>query len=143
CSGGGRVGTTGGAVAIFCGRQMRRAVVALAAFATAALAGAAAAQSANSIDRFSLAPSQLVNPADLTKDEADFYGTLKDPDEARAFIVTRSYVRLCQAVIDKKSPAAGLPPRPSAFKVAYMLPGEAEMINDAIGESVVARWTAK
>jgi hypothetical protein len=85
-----------------------------------------------------LSSSQIVKPADLTQKEGDYYRTLSDPEVAKNFLLTRSYVRLCQQVIDHKLPATELPDKPLGFSVRYLLPGEATLINAAISESIIA-----
>lgn len=89
-------------------------------------------------DSNSLAPSQLISTSNLTPKESNYYSTLKDPVVAKNFIITRSYVRLCQAVVDRKSPAENLPDKPLGFSVRYLLVGEATMINNAIAASIIA-----
>jgi hypothetical protein len=85
-----------------------------------------------------LSSSQIVKPAELTQKEGDYYRTLSDPEVAKNFLLTRSYVRLCQQVIDHKLPAIQLPDKPLGFSVRYLLPWEATLINAAISESIVA-----
>jgi len=86
-----------------------------------------------------LSPSQLISPADFTPQEAAYYAKLTDPDVAKNFIATRSYVRLCKAVLDKTMPAEQLPDKPMGFSVRYTLPGEVQIINNAIAASIVAQ----
>jgi hypothetical protein len=83
-----------------------------------------------------LSPAQLLKPDDLTPKELDFYKKLTDPEIAKNFIITRSYVRLCQKVNDKKMPAE--PDKPLGFSAHYLLSGEATMINHALSDSIVA-----
>ncbi len=85
-----------------------------------------------------MASSQILKPADLTAKEASYYKTLADPEVAKNFIITRSYVRLCQQVVDKKLPADQLPDKPLGFSVRYLLAGEVTMINRAISDSIIA-----
>jgi hypothetical protein len=85
-----------------------------------------------------MAPSQMLRPSDLTPQELDYYNKLTDPEVAKNFIATRSYVRLCQKVLDKAMLAEGLPDKPLGFSVRYLLAGEANMINRAISASIVA-----
>jgi hypothetical protein len=85
-----------------------------------------------------LSPAQIVNPANLTEKESAYYQKLTDPVVAKNFLVTRSYVRLCQQVIDHKLPAIQLPDKPLGFSVRYLLPGEATLINTALSESIIA-----
>jgi hypothetical protein len=85
-----------------------------------------------------LTPAQIVKPADLTEKESVYYQKLTDPLIAKNFLVTRSYVRLCQQVIDHKMPAIQLPDKPLGFSVRYILPGEAQLINKAIAENIIA-----
>ena len=86
-----------------------------------------------------LSPSQIVKPTDLTPKELNYYQQhAGEAEVAKNFLITRSYVRLCQQVIDKKLPATKLPDKPLGFSVRYLLPGEANMINEAIAQSVAA-----
>jgi hypothetical protein len=85
-----------------------------------------------------LTPAQLLKPDDLTPKELDFYKKQSDPEITKNFIITRSYVRLCQKVIDKKMPAELLPDKPLGFSAHYLLAGEATMINQALSDSIVA-----
>ena len=85
-----------------------------------------------------MTPAQILKPADLTPKELDYYQKLTEPDLAKMFITTRSYVRLCQQVIDRKLPASRLPDKPTGFSVKYLLPGEANVINQAIAASIIA-----
>ncbi len=85
-----------------------------------------------------LTSAQTVKPADFTPTERDYYQKL-DAAAAKSFIATRSYVRLCQQVLDRKLPALHLPEKPADFTVKYLLPGEANVINRALAEYVVAQ----
>ena len=85
-----------------------------------------------------LTPAQLLKPEDLTAKEADFYNKASDPEVAKNFIITRSYVRLCQKVNDKTMPAEQLPDKPLGFSARYLLSGEATMINHALSDSIIA-----
>jgi hypothetical protein len=85
-----------------------------------------------------LTAAQLLKPDDLTPKELDFYKKQSDPEIMKNFIITRSYVRLCQQVIDKKMPAELLPDKPLGFSAHYLLSGEATMINHALSDSIVA-----
>ena len=85
-----------------------------------------------------LTPAQIVKPADLTEQESTYYQKLTDPLVAKNFLETRSYVRLCQQVVDHKVPAIQLPDKPLGFSVRYLLPGEANLINKAISDSIIA-----
>jgi hypothetical protein len=85
-----------------------------------------------------LAPTQLLKPEDLTPKELDFYQKAADPEVAKNFIITRSYVRLCQKVTDKQMAAEQLPDKPLGFSAHYLLAGEATMINHALSDSIVA-----
>ena len=84
-----------------------------------------------------ISSSQTLKPTDLTEKESDYYNKLTDPEVARNFIMTRSYVRICQGVVDKKIPPEQLPDKPMGFSVRYLLAGEATMINRAISEFII------
>src|SRR3954447_7912651 len=94
---------------------------------------------ASSLPAQPLKPSQVVSPSALTAQESAYYAKLTDSDIARNFILTRSYVRLCQAVMQKKMPAEQLPDKPLGFSVRYTLPGEVQIINSAIAANIVAQ----
>ena len=85
-----------------------------------------------------LTDRQMIKPAELTQKKADYYQKLTDPEIARNFLITRSFVRLCQQVIDRKLPPRELPDKPLGFSARYLLAGEATMINSAISESLAA-----
>jgi hypothetical protein len=78
-----------------------------------------------------MTPAQLVSPTDLTKDEADYYKTLA-PADAKSFILTRSFVRLCRKTVDHQLPALQLPSEPMGFNPEYLLPGEKQVVDEAI-----------
>ncbi len=84
-----------------------------------------------------MTPAQTVTPAELTPKELEYYQTL-DAAAAKDFIATRSYVRLCQQVLDHKLPALQLPDKPAGFSVKYLLPTEANIINRALAEQIAA-----
>jgi hypothetical protein len=78
--------------------------------------------------------SQLVTPADLTAIELDYYNKATDPEVKKNFIITRSYVRIAQKVVDKKIPPEAFPvTKPAGFSVQYLLPDDAHVINEALG----------
>ena len=85
-----------------------------------------------------LTAGQILKPADLTEKESAYYQKLTDPAIAKNFLETRSYVRLCQQVVDHKLPAIQLPNKPLGFSVRYLLPGEVGVINTAMSESIIA-----
>ena len=85
-----------------------------------------------------LTDRQLIKPGELTQKESDYYQKLTDPEIAKNFLITRSYARLCQQVIDHKLPPRELPDKPLGFSARYLLTGEATMINTAIAESLAA-----
>ena len=85
-----------------------------------------------------LTPAQTVKPADFTPTERDYYQKL-NAAAAKSFIATRSYVRLCQQVLERKLPALQLPDKPAGFTVKYLLPGEPNVINRALAAYVVAK----
>jgi hypothetical protein len=92
------------------------------------------AQSAGS----QLTAEQTVQPADLTPKELSFYQTL-DATAAKDFLATRSYVRLCQQVLDHKLAALQLPDRPAGFSAKYLLAAEPNIINRALADYLVAK----
>lgn len=79
--------------------------------------------------------AQILQPSDLNPAELSFFQTL-DTTEARHFIVTRSYVRLCQQVLDQKLPAYQLPDAPPGIRGAYLLAGEEGLISKAVDLSL-------
>jgi hypothetical protein len=97
-----------------------------------ALAAPLAAQAAPA----EMTAAQLLTPADLTPQELTYYKQLSDPAEARHFIVTRSYERLCQRVVDRTLPPSQLPEKPMDFSVKYLLPAEPNVINRALALSL-------
>jgi hypothetical protein len=88
-----------------------------------------------------LAPSQLVTPADLTPVERDYYNKATDPQVKKNFIITRSYVRLAQKVVDKALPPEAYPTaKPNGFSVQYLLPDDAHVLNEALGLALAKSW---
>jgi hypothetical protein len=83
-----------------------------------------------------LAPSQLIKPSDMTPIELDFYNKATDPEVKKNFVITRSYVRIAQKVVDKKIPAEAFPAKPKGFSVQYLLPDDPTVINQAMGLSL-------
>jgi hypothetical protein len=80
----------------------------------------------------------MVKPADLTPQELSYCQTL-NPTAASDFLVTRSYVRLCQQVLDHMLPAAQLPDKPVGFSAKYLLPTDPNVINRALADPIVAQ----
>jgi len=89
-----------------------------------------------------MSPAQTISPRDLDAEEQEYYKTLTDPVKAKNFIVTRSYVRLAQKVLDHKLPPLEFPQKPDGFSVAYLLPDDPSIINQALGAYLSARITA-
>ncbi|MGB9116115.1 hypothetical protein [Bradyrhizobium sp.] len=85
-----------------------------------------------------MTPAQILKSAELTGEELTYYKTLTEPAMVTNFILTRSYARLAQKVIDHKMPALQLPDKPLGFTRNYLLPGEEAVINKAIGASLAA-----
>lgn len=95
---------------------------------------AATIAASNSAGGVELARSQLVTPADLTPIELDYYNKATDPEVKKNFIITRSYVRIAQKVVDKKIPPEAFPvTKPAGFSVQYLLPDDSHVINEALG----------
>jgi hypothetical protein len=92
-------------------------------------------------DVAAMSADQILTRDQMTGQERDYYDTLKDPVAARGFIMTRSYVRVCQRVVDHTLPALQLPPKPPGFTAAYLLPDDADIINKAIGEYLQSALT--
>lgn len=80
--------------------------------------------------------AQTLQPPDLSHEELSYFKTL-GAIEARRFIVTRSYMRLCQQVLDQKLPAYRLPKVPPGARGAYLLPGENDVISKAVKASLL------
>ena len=89
-----------------------------------------------------LTAAQTVKPADFSPTELDYYQKL-DAAAAKSFIATRSFVRLCQQVLDHKLPALQLPNKPIGFRSSYLLPGEDAVIDEAIAASLTALMQQK
>lgn len=84
-----------------------------------------------------MSPSQYIGPSDLTAQELDFYRGL-DPAGAKAFLATRSYVRVCLSIDQYKTPALQLPDRPPGFNIEYLLPTDPNVINRALTYYLIA-----
>jgi hypothetical protein len=88
-----------------------------------------------------LPASQLVTPAELTPIERDYYNSATDPQVKKNFLITRSYVRIAQKVVDKKLPPEAFPAiKPKGFSVQYLLPDDPSLINQAMGLSLAKDW---
>lgn len=112
---------------------MRSSVLSLALFCVVfgSLATAAAA----------LAPNEL-KPA-FSADEQSFYATLSGAD-AQNFLITRKYVRQAQAVVDGKMNPLSFPAKkPAGFTVAYLLPDDPTVINNALGMYLTAKYSGQ
>jgi hypothetical protein len=86
--------------------------------------------------------AQMIKPGDMTPDELAYYKTI-GPVEAKRFVATRSYVRICQQVVDHKIPALMLPKRPPGFTMIYVLQPEKKILDDALKDYLIAdvpRW---
>lgn len=87
-----------------------------------------------------LRPGQTLKQAELTPEERAYYDKLVGgPRIQRAFLATRSYVRLAQEVVSGELPAIQLPDRPDDFDSKYLLSDETVMLNRAL----VVQLTAK
>jgi hypothetical protein len=78
----------------------------------------------------------------LTPTEQSYYRTL-DPASAKSFILTRSYVRLCQRIVDHKLPALQLPDPPVGFSPEYFLPEDQAVVDQAIKDQLTALMQQK
>jgi hypothetical protein len=67
-----------------------------------------------------MSPAQTLAPSALTLNEQAKYQMLADPAQRKNFIETRSYIRLCRAVLDHKMAAAKLPLTPLGYDPAYL-----------------------
>jgi hypothetical protein len=91
-----------------------------------------------------LTAAQTLNPTDFNAWERDYYKTLTDPIKAKSFIVTRSYMRLAQKLVDHKMPALQFPAgTPMGFSFNYLLPGEKAVRDKAIEISLTALMKEK
>lgn len=106
------------------GTSMR--IVAAAAVITLQSPGARA-----QADPPAMSPTQIIGANQLTPDEADFYRTL-DPAAQQDFLITRSWYRLCRAVVEHRLAIAKLPDKPAQFKAKYLQPTDVNYINRAI-----------
>jgi hypothetical protein len=86
-----------------------------------------------------LASSQILKTADLTPDELYYYNKISEPEVAKNFIITRSYMRICQNIIDNKIPADQLPSRPTGFSAKYLFDGDDDIISAAIKRAISAK----
>lgn len=82
--------------------------------------------------------AQMLDPASFTPAEQTVWNGLADPIRRKQFIVTRSYLRLCQQVLDHAAPAAELPDKPLDFVSAYISPAERTQIDQAIQAAILA-----
>ena len=53
-------------------------------------------------------------------------------------MITRAYVREAQAVVNDPSAAVSFHSKPKGFSVRYLLPGEADTINQAVSANIAA-----
>ena len=81
-----------------------------------------------------LSAGEVVSLAQLTPEEKDYYDHAANQTVRKNFIITRSYLRLAQKLVDKQIPPDAFPMRkPKGFSVEYLLPDDPEIINEAIG----------
>jgi hypothetical protein len=78
---------------------------------------------------------QMLQLADLNLTEVTYFRTLGALD-AKRFMATRSYVRLCRQVLDQKLPAYQLPKAPPGIRGAYLFAGERDLISKAMDASL-------
>jgi len=70
----------------------------------------------------------------VSRQKLDYYNKATDPEVKKNFIITRSYVRIAQKVVDKKIPPEAFPvTKPAGFSVQYLLPDDSHVINEALG----------
>ena len=86
-----------------------------------------------------MSDAQLLKVSDLSAQELAYYNTLADPAARQAFLVTRSWTRLCWEVDYGMLPAIQLPDQPATFSTAYILPDEPVAINRAIADNLIAQ----
>jgi hypothetical protein len=87
-----------------------------------------------------LRPGQTLKAAQLTPEERAYYDKLVGgPKVQRAFLETRSYVRLCQEAVSGELPAIQLPDRPDSYNSLYLLPDEPVMLNRALVVQLIAK----
>ncbi len=89
-----------------------------------------------------MSPAQIVSPSALTSEEADYYKTLA-ADDARSFLLTRSFVRLCRQVVDRQLPALQLPDKPVGYDPDYLLPGDEAVVDQATSAALSALMQQK
>ena len=101
---------------------MRPIVLALAVLATASLSALA------------------LTDADLTPSEQQLLASVKtnNPADAPNFMIARAYVRMAQAALKDPSAALNFHSKPAGFSVRYLLPGDAETINQAVTANIAA-----
>jgi hypothetical protein len=87
----------------------------------------------------SAASAAALTPGDLSPQEQQLYATFKaNPTSAQNFLITRDYVHQAQATVSNPSNAASFPDKPAGFSVRYLLPGDKDIINQAVSLSVAA-----
>ena len=84
-----------------------------------------------------------LTPAQLTPSERTTYeGVKNQPEEAAAFLATRAYVKLCQKVVSKATPAIKLTDIPDNFSDKYVSPAESDAIDKATNLRFAAMVTS-
>jgi hypothetical protein len=87
-----------------------------------------------------LRPGQTLKLAELTPEERAYYDNLVGgPRIQKAFLATRTYVRLCQEAVSGELPAIQLPDRPDGYDSKYLLPDEPVMLNRALVVQLIAK----
>ncbi len=83
--------------------------------------------------------SALLTPEQLTPAEKKVYGGLiATPATARKYLVTREYLRLCDAVIADPKTAIALPVQPPTFSERYLSMEERARVDQAVDLNIMA-----
>ncbi len=95
----------------------------------------------------SSASAFALTEADLSQPERQLLAAIaaKNPADVSDFLLAREYVRQAREALNDPAAAAAFGGKPNGFSVRYLLPGDADAINQAVSASVAAMavklWT--
>lgn len=85
------------------------------------------------------APAAALTPEELTPAEKKVYATLtKNPTSAQRYLITRDYLRKCEAILADPGKAISLPVQPGKLDERYLTADERARVDEAVDLNVAA-----